>query len=166
MTALALRGRTYDDRQWPVQIVVPSHFSQSVSEPVGYQRPEVSVPSTNAQPKWVEPTVARMHELVPLQFNWDRRGSAEVSVDALHFALNILGQVMPASAPAPSIVPLGHGGIQLLWHNANADLEVEVVRPNEVVAYFLNKRTGHEHEIPLTTDFSAITNFLWDNFRS
>ena len=103
---------------------------------------------------------------MPLQFNWDRRGSAEVSIDALRFALNILSQVMPATAPAPSIVPLGHGGVQLLWHNAIADLEVEVVRPNEVVAYFLDRRTGREEETALTTDFSDITNFLWSNFTS
>ena len=78
----------------------------------------------------------------------------------------MLPNVAPATAPAPSIVPLGHGGVQLLWHNAVADLEVEVVRPNEVVAYFFDKGTGHEHETALTTDFSDITNFLWSNFRS
>jgi hypothetical protein len=162
---LALR-RIYEDRQWPAQLGVPVHFSQSTSDPVGYQRPEVSDPSSATRPKWVEPTVARLQELAPLLFNWDQRGSAEVSIDALRFALNILSQVMPATAPAPSIVPLGHGGVQLLWHNAVADLEVEVVRPNEVVAYFFDKRTGQENEWPLTTDFADITNILWNNFTS
>lgn len=89
MTAL-IRRSTFDDRQWPAQHGIPSHFSQSISEPVGYQRTEVSVPSTATQPKWIEPTLARLEELLPLQFNWDRRGSAEVNVDALRFALNIL----------------------------------------------------------------------------
>jgi len=165
MTALALLRR-YDDRQWPSRLGVASHFSQSVSESVGYQRPEVSIPSTATQPKWVKPTLDRMGELSTFSHNWDRRGSAEVSVDALRFALNLLSQVMPSSAAPPSIVPLGHGGIQLLWNNAAADLEVEEIRPNEVIAFFLDKRTGVEEEIPLTTDFSSIAKFLWSKFRA
>src|ERR1700730_10398101 len=164
VTAPALR-KSYDDRQWPARLGIASHFSQTVSEPVGYQRPEVSIPSTASQPKWVTPTEARMNELALLKNDWDRRGSAEVSIDALRFVANILGQVMPPTASPPAIAPLGHGGIQLLWHNDTADLEVEVVQPNEVIAYYLDKTTGQEEEISYTTEFPVITKILWSKFR-
>jgi hypothetical protein len=107
-----------------------------------------------------------MRDLLKLKGDWDGRGSAEVSTDALAFAWSILNQIMPPTAPAPAIVPLGHGGVQLLWHNQKIDLEVEVVRPNEVVLYHLDKGTGQEEETLLTTDFSSITGILWSSFNA
>jgi hypothetical protein len=165
MTAVALR-RYYEEEQWPPPLGTANYFSQSVSEPVGYQRPQVSIPSTVTEPKWVAPTIARMRQLGALKDDWDQRGSAEVSFDALVFAWGILGQVMPPNAPPPAIVPLGHGGVQLLWNNAACDLEVEVVRPNEVIMYHLDNRTGREEETPLTMELSALTNILWSYFRT
>ena len=156
--------RQWSRPQWPPFLVSASELSPAVSDPVGYQRAEVSVPSTATVPNWVAPTIARISELAALERNWDRRRSAEVSRDALVFALVVLGQVMSETALPPSIVPLGRGTLQLLWHNDAAELEVEVIRPNEIVAYFLDKKTGHEEEIPLTSDFSAVTNFLSAHF--
>jgi hypothetical protein len=170
MSGQAVR-RVYDDRQWPVpqwpvSFGVASQFSPAVSEPVSYQRAQVSVPSTATQPQWTKPTAARLNELAALKSNWDQRGSAEVSGDAINFAANILNQVMSETALSPSIVPLGSGALQLLWNSDAADLEVEVIRPNEVVAYFLDKTTGHEEETLLTSDFSAITHFLSLHFKA
>ncbi len=169
MSGQVLR-RVYDERQWPLpqwpaSFGVASQFSPAISEPISYQRAQVSVPTTASQPKWVKPTAARLNELAALKANWDQRGSAEVSGDAINFAANILNQVMSETTPPPSIVPLGYGSLQLLWINDAADLEVEVVRPNEVVAYFLDKTTGSEEEILLTSDFSAIANFLSLHFK-
>jgi hypothetical protein len=169
MNAPALR-RTYEFRQppepqWPARPGVSNQFSPAASEPVAYQRAEVSLPSTATKPKWIEPVIARMGQLVDLKNNWDQRGSAEVSIDALRYAANILSRTMPPTAPPPSIVPLGHGGVQLLWHNDKADLEIEVLRPNEIVVYHLNKSTGDEVEEPLTTDLSSIVDYLWSDFK-
>jgi hypothetical protein len=107
-----------------------------------------------------------MREIAKLKRDWDRRGSTEVSSDALAFAWSILNQIMPPKASPPSIVPLGNGGVQLLWHNQKSDLEVEIVRPNEVVLYHLDKGSGQEEEKPLTTDFSSITGILWSRFNA
>lgn len=170
MSAAALR-RIRDDGswsapQWPMPLGIGGQFSAAVSDPVGYPRAQLSIPSTATPPKWIKPTLERLSELASLGHDWDQRGSAEVSIDVLSFAANILGQSMPPTAPPPSIVPLGHGGVQMLWHNQVADLEVEVIQPNEVVFYCLNKVTGHEEEIPLTTDLSALTNCLWSHFKT
>jgi hypothetical protein len=156
--------RQWPRPQWPPLLVSASELSPAVSEPVGYQRAEVSAPSTETEPNWVAPTMARLSELAALERNWDRRHSAEVSRDALVFAIVVLSQVMSETTVPPSIVPLGRGSLQLLWHNDAAELEVEVLRPNEIVAYFLDKKIGHEEEIPLTSDFSAVTRFLSAHF--
>jgi hypothetical protein len=107
-----------------------------------------------------------MEELASLGDNWDGRGSAEVRVDALNFAFSVLAQIMPPTAPAPAIVPLGHGGVQLLWHNQAHDLEVEIVGPNEIISYHLDRVTGVEDERQLTTELSPLTENLWSKFRT
>jgi hypothetical protein len=161
----ALRRARYDDERWPAVMFASHRFSQSVSDPVRLQTPQVSTPSTATIPRWFNPTLMRLVELLDLIDNWDQRGSAAVRPDAASFALTVLYQVMPPTAPAPAIVPLGHGGLQLLWSNAMSDLEVEILRPNEVISYHLDKGSGAEDERQLTTEFSPITDVLWSRFR-
>src|SRR5260370_40908062 len=71
--------------------------------------------STSGRRPWVAEAYHRLRQLDGLRANWDARGSAAISVDALVFALQVLQRVMPPSGPAPSIHPLGHGGVQLSW---------------------------------------------------
>src|SRR5260370_32015635 len=111
MMGAALRN-TYEDHQWPASSDIGHRFSRAASERIAWPRPLTRTPSATEAHKWVEPTLARMEELAKLGDNWDRRGSAEVRVDALNFAFSLLAQVMPPAAPAPAIVPLGHGGLQ------------------------------------------------------
>ena len=129
-------------------------------------RSQVSSPSTAAEASWIAPTFARLQELAILDDDWDQRGSAGVSTDALNFAWYFLRQVMPPIAPVPGIVPLGHGGVQLVWHNDRCDLEVEVIGPNNMIAYYFDKVTGHEDEFSLTNEFYRITDILWSHFKS
>jgi hypothetical protein len=159
------RARYDDDEQWPAVVCVSPRFSQSVSDPVRLQSPQVSAPSTATTPRWLDPTILRLTELLDLPKNWDQRGSAAVRRDAASFTLTVLSQVMPPTAPAPAIIPLGHGGLQLLWSNARSDLEVEVLGPNDVVSYHLDKSSGTEDERVLTTEFSPIIDVLWSRFR-
>ncbi len=114
---------------------------------------------------WLVPVVRRILELAHLRKDWDKRGSASVPVDTLVFVLVILEQIMPPDARAPSIVPLGHGGIQLLWHSSEAELEVEVVKPNELIAFYRDQHRDHEEEWPLSTDLSALEKIVRRDFR-
>src|SRR5579859_6716769 len=95
-----------------------SGFSLAVTDPVAVQRPQVSPASTAAQARWVGPFLERVQQLTALRSNWDGRGSAAVRSDALSFAATILQQIMPPQALSPDVVPLGHGGIQLVWNTA------------------------------------------------
>jgi hypothetical protein len=157
---LVLDNRT----RWMRPHFVASLFSPARPDPIEAPEPQVSPPTTIGQPTWLFPVLESMSELLRLGDNWDARGSVAVRSDALSFAFAMLARVMPPSAPAPAIVPLGHGGVQLIWHGANGELEVEVVRPNEVVIYHL-ERTGVEREWPATMDFSDLQSILWSDFR-
>jgi hypothetical protein len=153
----------YDEPQWTSSSAI--RFSQARSETIRVPRPQVSTPSTATEPDWIRPTADRISDLVALGHDWDSRGSSEVRLDAIVFALHVLGQVMPPTAPAPSIIPLGDGSIQLIWTNPAADLEVEVIGANDAVVYHLNKATGDEQETRMATDLSLLTNLLWADFK-
>jgi hypothetical protein len=139
-------------------------FADAVSEPVAVVRPTVSPPSTASAPQWLDPTRRRMHELLALGRDWDRRGSAAVRVDVLAFVYFMLSQVMAPTTAAPSIIPLGHGGVQLLWVSPSIEVEVEVTQPNEIVVYQLDRVTGSEDEWEAMTEFSRLGDLLRSAF--
>jgi hypothetical protein len=142
-------------------------FSRTV--PLAPPRIPVSVfsqPSTSSEPLWLRPVLAQFTRLMALDDNWDQRGSAEVRHDVLSFAFRgVLPEIMPPTAPAPAVIPLGHGGVQLVWNTDRAEIEVEVIAPNEIIAYHFDKATGEESEEPLTNDFSALSSLMWSTFK-
>lgn len=105
-----------------------------------------------------------MQELLGLGRDWDGRGSAAVRQDVLAFVYFMLNQVMAPTTAAPSIVPLGHGGVQLLWTNPSIEVEVEVSQPNEITVYKFERATGAEEEWQVTTELSGLGALLRSGF--
>ena|SRR5436190_11004970 len=162
MTTLALAEFTHT---WlPPQ--VSAGFVDSEPEPVCIARPIISPQSTASSPKWLSPILRRMTELSRLGRNWDNRGSAAIHRDTLAFTFQMLWQVMAPTTAPPSIVPLGHGGVQLLWSNSAAELEVEVTRPQQIVIYHLDRTAGTEREWPTEIEFTALAELLRANFTA
>jgi hypothetical protein len=143
-----------------------SLFSNAWVDEVIIQKPEVSPPTTSGRLRWVLPAVRHILQLAALKKNWDGRGSARVSPDALVFVMTLLAQAMPPGGPAPDMVPLGNGGVQLLWATLRAELEVEVIKPNDVYVFYLDRVTGFEREFRATTQFRELSDILWDLFRA
>ena len=104
MSAAALR-RIRDDGswlapQWPMPLGIGGQFSAAVSDPVGYPRAQLSIPSTATPPKWINAYTRAAELTCQLGHDWDQRGSAEVSIDVLSFAANILAnECLNGSAP-------------------------------------------------------------------
>jgi hypothetical protein len=126
----------------------------------------VSPTTTSGRPLWVSPVMRRILQLAALKKNWDGRGSARVSPDALIFVVTLLAQSMPPDGPAPDMVPLGNGGIQLIWTTPRAELEVEVTRPNDVYVYHHDRVSGLEREVRATTQFNELSSMLWELLRA
>lgn len=125
---------------------------------------EIGFRETSDFRPWQQIVLERLRELSTLPDNWDHRGSARVSSDVLQFTFGMLCQIMPYRCPPPSIVPLGDGGLQLIWGSLVGELEVEISRPNEVIAFFLDCSTGRETEWLARADLSGIANILWRYF--
>jgi hypothetical protein len=139
-----------------------SRFSRALVSPYRIASPEVSEPTTASEPDWFTPTLARFLDLAELGNDWDHRGSAGVRLDVLSFTLrSVLPEILPPTAPPPAVIPLGHGGIQLVWNTDDEEVELEVTAPNDVVAYHFDHATGIESEEPLTNDFSTLADKMW-----
>ena len=57
---------------------------------------------------------------------WDSYGAACVDHNAIRYVLRLLLRISSANTPAPSLVPLPDGGVQIEWHTTVGDLEIEV----------------------------------------
>jgi hypothetical protein len=152
--------------QWEDLASDLGRFSDARTRPLRIPAPEISERTTASLPTWFQPTLDRFLELAEFQENWDQRGSAQVRRDVLSFALrSVLPKILPPTAPAPAAIPLGHGGIQLVWNTNTAEIEVEVIAPYSVIAYQFDKVTGQETEEQLTMDFSDLAKLMWSTFK-
>lgn len=111
-------------------------------------------------PRWFGSLLPVMCDLARLRDNWDGRNSAAVRHDVLRFVASVLSRVMSPRIPAPSLVPLGNGGIQMIWGAVETEIEAEISRPNSVVLYLLDRQTTTESELELGPDFSALAAVL------
>ena len=153
--------------QWEDLASDLGRFSDARTRPLRIPAPEISERTTASVPIWFQPTLDRFLELAEFQKNWDQRGSAQVRHDVLSFALrSVLPKILPPTAPAPAVIPLGNGGIQLIWNTNTAEVEVEVTAPYSVIAYQFDKATGQETEEQLALDFSGLAKLMWSMFKN
>ncbi len=141
-----------------------SLFSDARVDDVTVQSAEISPATTGGRLDWAELVAQRVVQLAKLRPNWDGRNSASISPETLAFVLTLLAQTMPPIARAPGMIPLGDGDVQLVWQSDNAELEVEVARPNDVHVYFLDRASGTEREFHVSVQLKELSELLWNMF--
>jgi hypothetical protein len=94
----------------------------------------------NDLPAWVKPTISAFIGIHNLPDNWDSYGGKAINRDLIQQSLSILGLVAQPDSPAPSVVPMGDGGIQIEWHRKQQDLEI--VFPADEPPQFLYRNRG------------------------
>jgi hypothetical protein len=104
------------------------------------------VVTTNPIPTWVEPTVSAFVAVQTLPENWDSYGGKKINRDLINQSLSTLELIMGPVSPAPSVVPLRDGGLQLEWHRDQKDLEIMFSADDFPQFYFKDNRAGVEQE--------------------
>lgn len=105
-------------------------------------------------PNWLQPVTNRLEELLALPFNWDHHGAQSIDERHAISAITFLGKVMSPGTPAPAIVPVGNGTIQLEWHRAGLDVELLVGNRGPEELYFCEIGPGREWEGPAVAGFA------------
>ena len=67
---------------------------------------------------WLEPVLERLQYLRSLLPGWDSTQARSIDKHSMDRVLGFLTMTMTHSTPAPSIVPLASGGLQVEWHRA------------------------------------------------
>jgi hypothetical protein len=109
---------------------------------------------------WKEVVESRLNELAALPLGWDGYTGLPVSFDCAYFAANMLERLFNEGVPAPSIVPGSDGSLQIEWHRKMFDVELDVLKPQYVVATRLNLNTDKEETIEIQNDFSKIVPWI------
>jgi hypothetical protein len=109
------------------------------------------------EPAWLRSTVNQLEEILSLGENWDSYGAAPVSFENAEYAVRLLDFVASLATPAPFIAPTPEGSVQLEWHRAGIDLEVEIVSPYRLLVSYEDQAGGTSSwEGEVTTDFTSV----------
>jgi len=111
-------------------------------------------------PPWSRHLLEKISELGDLDEDWDSYGARPIDPRCAMTAAEIILNLMDSETPAPAIVPTSGGGIQMEWHRAGADLEIEIQSPTKVEVFFEDERTGEEREFPLSVNFLPLLPLL------
>jgi hypothetical protein len=101
-------------------------------------------------PTWFDPLMQGFVDLLTLPLNWDSYGAGTIDPSVVQAAMDCMNAVLGPNSPAPRVVPLSSGGLQLEWHRKGIDLEI-VFDPGESPSlYYRNRASGEEgdHELP------------------
>jgi len=156
LTSIAFTGNQFRSRRDYAQLSSaafpdPNEQEFTFSAPASKYRVVVSrdfalsVP-TKTLPAWIEPTVSALVGIQSLSENWDSYGGKRISLDSINQSLFTLRQIMQTESPAPSVVPLGDGGIQVEWHRRQQDLEIVFSTDEAPQFYYTNRLTGLEQQ--------------------
>jgi len=160
---MARSGLADDWLQGPVTVFTFDLDTHS-SEPTFRTTPHAaSMAAAPEEPAWKEPTVFRLAEVLCLPAGWDSYGAPRIDRHAVSSALALLESAAPEEMPAPLVVPVSDGGVQLEWHAWGLDVELEVP-PAATTAqlFFRDRRIVQEQEEnqELGADLTALSTAL------
>jgi hypothetical protein len=73
-----------------------------------------------------------MIELLELPPGWNSYNAKPITKENVNFAFSLLARTMRADTPAPNVVPMVRGGVQLEWHTRGINLEISIYSPTDV----------------------------------
>jgi hypothetical protein len=97
-------------------------------------------------PLWFDPLMQGLVDLLTLPENWDSYGAPPIVPKIINDAMSLMNGVLGPSSPAPRVVPLSSGGLQLEWHRNGIDLEVVFDRDEQAFFYLRNRQNDDESE--------------------
>ena len=104
-------------------------------------------------PLWFDPTMQGFVDLLTLASNWDSYHAAPIDQRLVNDAMTFVNTLLTATSPAPRVVPLSSGGLQIEWHRNGVDVEVVFDPGEQPFFYFQNRVSGEEseHSLPENT---------------
>lgn len=115
---------------------------------------------TDKVPAVIEDAISKFIELGKLKDGWDSYNAKAPSNKTLYAAACLVNGVFDTHTPAPEIVPVPNGNVQIEWSRENKEVEVEVKSLNVYELYFHDLTTGVEFEKTLGYDFEELREII------
>lgn len=113
------------------------------------------------KPKWIDATVASLETLARLGPDWDSYGARPVELFTLQQVYGLLQSIMDDDTPAPALVPMSDGSIQMEWHTLGLDLEIRLLSGADLEVYFEDlDGTEEPVETVLSYDVTRLTELM------
>ncbi len=109
---------------------------------------------------WMQHAIDRLGHLCRLRRGWDGHNGLPANKSTALFASSVIGSLMLPNIPAPSIMPLSYGGIQVEWHRNGWDIEIEIAGPNQVFVYTRELTSGIEQEFSGGANLSRLRQII------
>ena len=81
---------------------------------------------------WRRSVDLRLEKLSRYERGWDGYDAVPPSSSVIAYARSVLHSAMSPGTPAPSIVPMAEGGLQLEWHRNGFDIELAIFTTSDV----------------------------------
>lgn len=118
----------------------------------------LTVPMRTAAAPWVREALAEVSELTALAPNWDTYGARPIEAASAARVATFLYDHAYGDLPAPHVVPMTDGGVQLEWHRNDLDFEI-AFSEDDAGVYVEDLRTGDVIEEPLSAAASYLIRF-------
>jgi len=105
---------------------------------------------------WLRPVAQQLQYLLSFPGDWDHHGASPILPKHARSALRYLNAVMQPTTPAPSIVPVANGGIQIEWHRAGVDVELVFSDEDEGGLYCYDLQADRDWEGPAVEGFAEL----------
>jgi hypothetical protein len=112
------------------------------------------------RPAWFMSVLQSFANLATLHDGWDAERARRIDRPTINRALAAIEQLLPAEAPAPSVVPLQNAGLQIEWHHNRRDLEIEFDPSGKVEFYYFDEQTEEEYEGTVDPSFTTVKDYL------
>jgi hypothetical protein len=97
-------------------------------------------------PAWFDPLLQGFIDLRTLPPDWDSYGAGLIDPKLVDAAMAFANGLLGAATPAPRVVPLSSGGLQMEWHRKGIDLEIVFDREEPPFFSYRNRMSGEEAE--------------------
>lgn len=107
---------------------------------------------------WTRNARERVRALANLELGWDGKNASPIRDAARGQVFGIIDALTKLGMPAPHIVPIPNGGIQLEWRNNVGEFEIEV-SPEGAVGFLVVDSEGEmlAGDVPDTNNAAALT---------
>jgi len=96
--------------------------------------------------RWLTSALADVARIAELPQDWDGYGSAPLGIKEREHVTKLLSSIDNADLPAPNVVPISGGGIQIEWQHNARELELEIVEGSEDLMFLKVSSDGMMEE--------------------